>query len=1259
MGELQWLTHTKAYQGWKTADSGIIWYQPPNKVLDDRRKGIGAAIAYHTSPHYQSFAGTQLGVGHMLSRTLYHQCDRRQAGDDFDPETSEYTSPEDLLWSLICQSLILDCKTVSSLNRRLLELPEETRIALQAAIAGQRNQPIPTLFNILTLAIKSSEYAIMLALDNVHLIQGATSPAFWNTLRSFTSMLRLHKADYAISIIITGCRSSSLEEYLQGIAIVDDDTERNECLQSLHFPEWSARRDQVLDAEKGTNEWLWNHNEYMGWESASSAVLWIEGKPGSGKSVLAKSLQRRLTLGLFRSGFSHGRPSASSSNRTAIVQSKVPSRKLVADWFYSTRLGEVGMAHLSLLRSILYQLLQQNDQLFELATAFYRRKSVSVSINDAWNAKDCEQVFEHISNSGVEVVCIIDAMDEAADATTESQVKSCGESRMRSILDTLYSLGSGLGDCKMKFVVLSRPDASIEMDFKKIRKTSIRTYKIVLERENQKDVNMLIEKGLHALHRAIGAFDSDSDSEDDSDEARCMRKYRGLPSERSSCSSFQETALKNIGDFLRRYAEGVILWVNLIIGELEDLARSPLVGLPELENHVKKLPRHLEEDGGLYEHIVQKLQRRRNGSDIPRARSTFMLLLAAAALGRPLQVRELWEALAVPANIDHAVTSQVDPIKSNRARVKSWTSFRRHLRMICGPFIEIIHGPDLSSRIDPDDIGPDDIVQFIHRTVKDFLQVKRRSSQLHFSEQEATNHTKALAKTYLQVSFPKNRVLYGPQARQWRIEDWHQNLREYVVYLEEKIFLQFCFFALEKYDPSCPELAYLLQSKTFVLVQGCSYVLADIIVEHDIRKLYPAFNTQARRRSNLLNEAIAMGECFHIASSHGFVVATQNLLEIGSRTTSTWRNSLHRSAEHYVYATKNGALATAILYDLLPQVKRLTRYDRHQARLVDATWTGWPLTAAGEDLDPFVQFAMRCGSVRIVDFLFDQTDRLYERNEVVREFAVTTDRTDFIRHPSSCSASSLESIDSWQLGLTEQQFDDFRTRKKEFDEFRARRKLGSRNARRREFTKLKQTCIQLATENQSTEPQCDVVNVLGSLALIMNIDLDPEPNTDLYSSAPYVDTHGSEDESDEAWSTHTDAYSHYPGSSIMETRWRDLHSGQFSFSSALPARSRSPTMSARREIIEETRFDTFTDHPINELDTSSNGLRDQERDDYMYVPHRQDAENTQENLHDERPRQHLNRAEARESRSSASGLGLRQSLYSALQSGIIRPPRRR
>lgn len=53
------------------------------------------------------------------------------------------------------------------------------------------------------------------------------------------------------------------------------------------------RKDQVAAAVEGTNTWLISHPSYRDWAKAGG-LLWIAGKPGSGKSVLAKSIVAQL-----------------------------------------------------------------------------------------------------------------------------------------------------------------------------------------------------------------------------------------------------------------------------------------------------------------------------------------------------------------------------------------------------------------------------------------------------------------------------------------------------------------------------------------------------------------------------------------------------------------------------------------------------------------------------------------------------------------------------------------------------------------------------------------------------------------------------------------------------------------------------------------------------------------------------------------------------------------------------------------------------
>ena len=229
MNELQWLTHTKAYTNWKNIRSNELWYRSPSMSLDNERKGVAAAVAYHTSAKYKSFAGSQLGAGHALARALYFQCDRRQIRDDYDPDASEHVNPEEILWSLICQCLILDCETSSEINYRLMRLHEDHRRALHEALAGRSKQVLAALFNILFEAfqyLQGVDSHMIVAFDNIHMLKDSTAQNFWDNFKNFVGRWRISGLGPKLSVLMTGCSSSKLDEYLGGIPTVDNETER-------------------------------------------------------------------------------------------------------------------------------------------------------------------------------------------------------------------------------------------------------------------------------------------------------------------------------------------------------------------------------------------------------------------------------------------------------------------------------------------------------------------------------------------------------------------------------------------------------------------------------------------------------------------------------------------------------------------------------------------------------------------------------------------------------------------------------------------------------------------------------------------------------------------------------------------------------------------------------------------------------------------------------------------------------------------------
>ena len=113
-----------------------------------------------------------------------------------------------------------------------------------------------------------------------------------------------------------------------------------ECLNSLRFD--NTRYKNISSEHQGTLEWLWSHTEYRQWlNSDTSQLLYIQGKPGSGKSTLARYFKDHLL------------------ERETAVRSA-----LIASFFYSLWECESQKSHYNMLRSILYDILNQDESFF-------------------------------------------------------------------------------------------------------------------------------------------------------------------------------------------------------------------------------------------------------------------------------------------------------------------------------------------------------------------------------------------------------------------------------------------------------------------------------------------------------------------------------------------------------------------------------------------------------------------------------------------------------------------------------------------------------------------------------------------------------------------------------------------------------------------------------------------------------------------------------------------------------------------------------
>ncbi|KAF8533697.1 hypothetical protein BDD12DRAFT_898092 [Trichophaea hybrida] len=156
-------------------------------------------------------------------------------------------------------------------------------------------------------------------------------------------------ADWFVQIIMEAApelkalltsRYNSFRNIPDGILFIEYDKERQECLGSLQYDD--TRYDKISEEHHDTLQWFWEHPQYLKWSvSTTSSLLYIEGKPGSGKSTLAKYFEKNLVK---------REPKASSST--------------VARYFYTFRGTILERTHENMMRSILCDILQQDESAF-------------------------------------------------------------------------------------------------------------------------------------------------------------------------------------------------------------------------------------------------------------------------------------------------------------------------------------------------------------------------------------------------------------------------------------------------------------------------------------------------------------------------------------------------------------------------------------------------------------------------------------------------------------------------------------------------------------------------------------------------------------------------------------------------------------------------------------------------------------------------------------------------------------------------------
>ena len=232
-----------------------------------------------------------------------------------------------------------------------------------------------------------------------------------------------------------------------------------ECLASLRFD--NTRYDKISREHRGSFEWIWDHNQYRDWSTSdTSRLLYIQGKPGSGKSTLTKYFSDHL-------------------------QEREPAAKsaIVAKFFYSYREGELQRNHYNMLQSILYDILDQDKALFYYRFQTEYRDQRRREPRVAWDYESLKTVLKCLQDYPLErrLYLIIDAIDESK------------EDDRRNVLNLLFELCAQTKRCILKVFVASRPVGQLE-----IRRSQFH-YFIRLQDETKSDISRFARSFLNRL----------------------------------------------------------------------------------------------------------------------------------------------------------------------------------------------------------------------------------------------------------------------------------------------------------------------------------------------------------------------------------------------------------------------------------------------------------------------------------------------------------------------------------------------------------------------------------------------------------------------------------------------------------------------------------------------------------------------------------------------------------------------------------------